>query len=379
MPAPLNPDVKNVVEDNQMETPTTQGSDTGPATPTKAERVVLDISPEVKGVAQTPEQAPSAPVQPETSANLANSAGKQKPKYRFKERKLDQNGKKRNFYNPPGKVMRHLAQQSYYDNFYGNQGQFYTMKQKYKTQMCKHYLENNECPLKQFCQFAHGPADLRQPNDPLPKNFGKQALGAVYSNFKTEQCKIFVETGECKFGDGCSFYHSDADKRELTDPLPNVPEGVTLPPMPEKKHYRSAKAQYKGDYDYQNNGQSISPLHFSPMQPQPMIQLSSLADIVALGGFNPNKYMSPPEPFGSAQPFYGQAFGAPQPVGGFNSQEGANVNPTPFVPKSKAYKKDKSPSGSNKNRKEKNTAEKKYSPKKKETTKPAAEATPAQQ
>ena len=47
--------------------------------------------------------------------------------------------------------MRHLAQQSYYDNFYGNQGQFNTLKQKYKTQLCKHYLDNNKCPLAQYC------------------------------------------------------------------------------------------------------------------------------------------------------------------------------------------------------------------------------------
>lgn len=61
--------------------------------------------------------------------------------------------------------MRHLAQQSYYDNFYGNQGQFNTLKQKYKTQLCKHWLEQSKCPLAQYCQFAHGEDDLRQPND----------------------------------------------------------------------------------------------------------------------------------------------------------------------------------------------------------------------
>lgn len=34
-----------------------------------------------------------------------------KPKAKsFKERKLGPNGEKKNFYNPPGKVMRHLAQ-----------------------------------------------------------------------------------------------------------------------------------------------------------------------------------------------------------------------------------------------------------------------------
>ena len=88
---------------------------------------------------------------------------KQKTRYR---RQLGPDGlPKKNFYNPPGKVMRHLAQQSYYDNFYGNQGQFYTLKQKYKTQMCKHFLKNGECPLRQYCQFAHGPDELRQPND----------------------------------------------------------------------------------------------------------------------------------------------------------------------------------------------------------------------
>ena len=96
--------------------------------------------------------------------SLSNSGSKKGGKgYR---RQLDANGQpKKNFYNPPGKVMRHLAQQSYFDNFYGNQGQFYTLKQKYKTQMCKHFLANNDCPLAQYCQFAHGPTELRQSND----------------------------------------------------------------------------------------------------------------------------------------------------------------------------------------------------------------------
>lgn len=191
--------------------------------------------------------------------------------------------------------MKHLAQQSYYDNFYGNQGQFYTLKQKFKTQMCKHFLENNECPLHQYCQFAHGPSELRQPNDPLPKNFGKTALGAVHSNYKTEPCKNFFKDGECKFGDGCSFYHNVDEKRKLIDPLPNLPEGVTLPPMPEKmKHHNNGrKNNYYNKYD---NGPNNSGGQFQPNYNQnPMIQITSIADLAALsggfGGFNPNKYM----------------------------------------------------------------------------------------
>jgi len=67
--------------------------------------------------------------------------------------------------------------------------------------------------------------------------------------------------------------------------------------MPEKvKNFKPGK-----------QGSDPSVNHFSPMQPQPMIQLTSLADIVALGGFNPNKYLSPPPmPFGAPQPFASQ-------------------------------------------------------------------------
>jgi len=239
----------------------------------------------------------------------------------MKERKLGPNGEKRNFYNPPGKVMRHLQQSSYYDNFYGTQGQFYTLKQKFKTQMCKHFQSDGECPLHQFCQFAHGPEELRQPNDPLPKQFGKTALGAVHSNYKTEPCKYMEETGECKFGDGCSFYHDDKERRQLIDPLPNLPEGVTLPPMPERpQSYRPKNQKYGGNYN--NYDQFAAGFQ---MPPQPMIQLSSLADIVALGGFNPNKYLGPsPTSSYAPQPFASQ-------FGGFQGPPHLMTQSAPFV------------------------------------------------
>ncbi len=43
-----------------------------------------------------------------------------------------------------------------------------------------------------------------------------------------------METGQCKYGNACSFYHGDDERRKLIDPLPDLPDGVTLPPMPEK-------------------------------------------------------------------------------------------------------------------------------------------------
>ena len=52
----------------------------------------------------------------------------------------------------------------------------------------------------------------------MPKNFGKTALGAVHSNYKTIPCKYWLDAGKpedflsvCKFGDSCSFYHSEAE------------------------------------------------------------------------------------------------------------------------------------------------------------------------
>ena len=66
-----------------------------------------------------------------------------------------------------------------------------------------------------------------------------KTLGAVHSNYKTIPCKNWTETGECKFGEGCSFYHDKKERRRLIDPIPDLPEGVNLPPMPDKlKRYR---------------------------------------------------------------------------------------------------------------------------------------------
>lgn len=94
--------------------------------------------------------------------------------------------------------MRHLAQQSYYDNFYGNQGQFNTLKQKYKTQLCKHYLEQQKCPLAQYCQFAHGQDDLRQPND-----VSSSPLSTYYLN-NTVIDLYFLLASPKKFRKNCS-------------------------------------------------------------------------------------------------------------------------------------------------------------------------------
>ena len=42
--------------------------------------------------------------------------------------------------------------------------------QKYKTTLCRHWLTTNACSIGVRCVFAHGQAELRNPNDPITLN-----------------------------------------------------------------------------------------------------------------------------------------------------------------------------------------------------------------
>ena len=84
---------------------------------------------------------------------------------------------------------------------------------------------------------------MRNPNDPLPSNVNKyaKALGAVHSNYKTEPCRYLEREGKCPYDVACSYYHNEAERRMLTDELPDsLPEGAILPPMP-KNMYKARK------------------------------------------------------------------------------------------------------------------------------------------
>jgi len=52
-------------------------------------------------------------------------------------------------------------------------------------------------------------------------------------------CNNWLKTGSCPFEAACSFYHSEEERRNLIDPVPELPEGARLPPMPDKiKSYK---------------------------------------------------------------------------------------------------------------------------------------------
>ena len=60
-----------------------------------------------------------------------------------------------------------------------------------------------------------------------------------------------AQNNYCPFGDGCSYWHHISEKRNLIDPIPELPDGVNLPPMPEKLRNSHKEGRYK--YNYNND------------------------------------------------------------------------------------------------------------------------------
>lgn len=71
---------------------------------------------------------------------------------------------------------------------------------KYKTELCKTFMENNFCQYGNKCRFAHGEEEL--------------VIKAKISNYKRKLCKSFFNEGFCPYGIRCNFQH---DQRKFTD------------------------------------------------------------------------------------------------------------------------------------------------------------------
>lgn len=111
---------------------------------------------------------------------------------------------------------------------------------KYKTQLCRHWEMSRECSLGSMCSFAHGLQELRKVNDPMPAYFpGRNNVGALFSNYKTQICRNFLETGSCKFENYCCYAHGKEQLRSLTDPMPPV--------LPQVMLYNPANAKVIGN------------------------------------------------------------------------------------------------------------------------------------
>jgi hypothetical protein len=81
-----------------------------------------------------------------------------------------------------------------------------TKQNLYKTELCRNWMETRQCRYGPKCQFAHGEDELR---------------GLLrHPKYKSEICRSFHTSGKCSYGNRCRFVHSANEMR--------TPEGALL-------------------------------------------------------------------------------------------------------------------------------------------------------
>jgi len=78
----------------------------------------------------------------------------------------------------------------------------------YKSELCKVFMDTGHCKYGGKCQYAHGQDELR---------FVQKS-----KNYKTAQCKSFWTTGHCKYGTRCCFQHNDLGGAFQQTPSPHL-------------------------------------------------------------------------------------------------------------------------------------------------------------
>lgn len=76
-------------------------------------------------------------------------------------------------------------------------------KTKYKTEMCKNWVETGKCSYSVRCRFAHGAHELAKPKVEVEKE-----------EYKSKPCAAFHQKHYCSYGVRCLFIH---EERKVTD------------------------------------------------------------------------------------------------------------------------------------------------------------------
>jgi hypothetical protein len=74
---------------------------------------------------------------------------------------------------------------------------------KYKTELCRTWIENNYCPYNEKCRFAHGRKELHDKTGNT-------------KNYKLKDCKTFQTKGFCPYGYRCQFKHDERKFNNLS-------------------------------------------------------------------------------------------------------------------------------------------------------------------
>jgi len=69
--------------------------------------------------------------------------------------------------------------------------------EKYKTEMCKNWIETRSCRYGKKCQFAHGYEELA----------AFKAAAHTGDKLRTKNCRTFYKDKICNYGSRCMFRH----------------------------------------------------------------------------------------------------------------------------------------------------------------------------
>lgn len=75
---------------------------------------------------------------------------------------------------------------------------------KYKTELCKNWIETAKCRYESKCRFAHGQEELTN-----------YAIRQYNEKFKSKNCRTFYHSKQCMYGSRCMFRHEHRNYRQL--------------------------------------------------------------------------------------------------------------------------------------------------------------------
>ena len=142
----------------------------------------VNVSPVTTLQQQNVHQAPMLQTHTNTSLNTSQQQGLNTIDSTQQHRKLDRS------LSEPVKAQQQQQQQPSQAN-----------SSRYKTELCRPYVESGFCKYGDKCQFAHGNLELR--------------TMSRHPKYKTELCRTFHTSGFCPYGPRCHFIHNAEERR----------------------------------------------------------------------------------------------------------------------------------------------------------------------
>ena len=136
---------------------------------------------------------------------------------------------------------------------------------RYKTELCRPFEESGQCKYGEKCQFAHGAKELRR----LPR----------HPKYKTELCRTYHTIGFCPYGPRCHFIHNEDERRMNNIVNKNQQQIATHQPVPiHRPKWSNLKrlSSLGSSLDSPRSSDSDSPTRLSPTFSDDIFSTSSV-------------------------------------------------------------------------------------------------------